>query len=139
MMGGRVAEKLLLDSISSGADDDIRQATALARSMVGRWGMSKEIGPMDVRENEEHPFLGREIAQPRRFSEATAQPVDKAVKELLHEAEKCAESIMQSHSDQLESLIASLEKHETLDRKQIEQTLGKHALKQVSNSIPVNK
>ncbi|MEA3302747.1 MAG: ATP-dependent zinc metalloprotease FtsH [Pseudomonadota bacterium] len=139
MMGGRVAEKLLLDSISSGADDDIRQATALVRSMVGRWGMSEEIGPMDVRENEEHPFLGREIAQPRRFSEATAQAVDKAVKELLHEAEKRAESIMKSHSDQLETLIASLEKHETLDRDQIEQILEKHALKQVSNMIPVNK
>jgi cell division protease FtsH len=139
MMGGRVAEKMLLDSISSGADDDIRQATALARSMVGRWGMSEEIGPMDVRENEEHPFLGREIAQPRRFSEATAQAVDKAVKELLHEAEERAENIMQSHSDQLETLIASLEKHETLDREQIEKTLGKHALKQVSNMIPVNK
>ena len=94
---------------------------------------------MDVRENEEHPFLGREIAQPRRFSEATAQAVDKAVKELLHEAEKRAESIMQNHSDQLESLIAALEKNETLDREQIEQTLGKHALKQVSNMIPVNK
>jgi len=139
MMGGRVAEKMLLDSISSGADDDIRQATSLARSMVGRWGMSEEIGPMDLRENEEHPFLGREIAQPRRFSEATAQAVDKAVKGLLHEAEKRAESVMQSHSDRLKSLIASLEQHETLDRKQIEKILGKHALSQVSNIIPVNK
>ncbi|MFK7848751.1 MAG: cell division protein FtsH, partial [Rhodothermales bacterium] len=63
-------------------------------------------------------------------SEATAQAVDKAVKALLHEAEKRAESIMQSHSDQLETLIASLEKHETLNREQIEQTLGKHSLKQ---------
>ena len=94
---------------------------------------------MDVRKNEAHPFLGRENAQPRRFSEDTAKAVDKVVKELLHEAEECAKNIMQSHSDQLKTLIASLERHETLDREQVEQTLEKHALKQVSNIIPVNK
>jgi cell division protease FtsH len=59
MLGGRAAEREVLGTISSGADDDIRQATALARAMVARWGMSKEIGPVDLSESEEHPFLGR--------------------------------------------------------------------------------
>ncbi len=124
MLAGRVAEKLLLESISSGADDDIRQATSLARAMVARWGMSEEIGPMDVRESEEHPFLGREIAQPRRFSEATAQAVDQAVKQLLHEAEERAAELMLSHRSQLDDLVKSLEENETLQRKQIEKLLG---------------
>jgi len=123
-LAGRVAEKLLLESVSSGADDDIRQATSLARAMVARWGMSEEIGPMDVRESEEHPFLGREIAQPRRFSEATAQAVDQAVKQFLHEAEERATEVMLCHRDQLDSLVKSLEENETLQREQIEKILG---------------
>ncbi len=123
-LAGRVAEKLLLESVSSGADDDIRQATSLARAMVARWGMSEEIGPMDVRESEEHPFLGREIAQPRRFSEATAQAVDQAVKQFLHEAEERAAEVMLSHREQLDSLVNSLEENETLQREQIEKILG---------------
>ena len=67
MLAGRAAEQVFLGSLSSGSEDDIRQATELTRRMVGRWGMSGEIGPVDVRESDEHPFLGREIAQPRRF------------------------------------------------------------------------
>jgi len=124
MLAGRVAEKLLIDSVSSGADDDIRQATSLARSMVARWGMSEEIGPMDVRESDEHPFLGREIAQPRHFSEATAQAVDQAVKELLREAEDRAAEVMLSHRSQLDDLVKSLEENETLQREQVVKILG---------------
>ena len=124
MMGGRTAEKILLDSVSSGADDDIKQASALARAMVGRWGMSEEIGPMDVRESEDHPFLGREIAQPRRFSEITAHKVDEAVCRLLKEAEKQAAEIINDHRAEIERLITELEEHESLDKKGIESSLG---------------
>ena len=79
ILAGRAAELVVYDSVSSGADDDIQQATSLARTMVSRWGMDSELGPMDVRESEEHPFLGREIAQPRQISEPTARLVDRAV------------------------------------------------------------
>ena len=123
MLGGRTAEKTLLGSVSSGADDDIRQATALARSMVGRWGMSEEIGPVDMRESEEHPFLGREIAQPRRFSEHSAEIVDRAVQTLLLEAEGQATALIGEHRPQLERLIALLEAKETLQRDDIEACL----------------
>ena len=92
--------------------------------MVSRWGMSEEIGPIDLRESEEHPFLGREIAQPRRYSEHSAQHVDEAVKALLLEAEQRAEHILQEHRKQLEGLITLLEKQETLERPDIEQCLG---------------
>ena len=109
--------------MSSGADDDIRQATKLARAMVGRWGMSEDIGPVDMRESEEHPFLGREIAQPRRFSEHSAEAVDRAVQTLLMEAEGRASALIAEHHPQLERLIAMLEAKETLQRDDIETCL----------------
>ncbi len=124
MLAGRTAEQELLGSVSSGADDDIRQATALARAMVARWGMSREIGPVDLRESEEHPFLGREIAQPRRFSETSAQAVDQAVRTLLHEAEARAAEVIRTHRGELARLIGALEEHETLERAALEQCLG---------------
>jgi cell division protease FtsH len=117
----------MLGIISSGADDDIRQATALARSMVARWGMAKEIGPVDLRESEEHPFLGREIAQPRRFSEASAEIVDRAVRDLLQEAEERALQELRRFRPGLERLIARLEREETLDQEQIAACLGARA------------
>ena len=123
ILAGRTAESVLLDSVSSGAEDDIRKGTSLARAMVARWGMSKEIGPVDLRESEEHPFLGREIAQPRHFSEASAQVVDKAVQQLVLEAEQRAKDIIEKQRPKLKRLIASLEEHESLDRGQIEQCL----------------
>lgn len=120
ILAGRAAEETLLGSVSSGADDDIRQATKLARAMVARWGMSEDIGPVDLRESEEHPFLGREVAQPRRYSEHSAAAVDEAVSRLLKDAEGRAEAIVVSHRGQLERLVAMLEERETLGREQIE-------------------
>lgn len=124
MLGGRAAEKILLGTVSSGADDDIRQATILARAMVARWGMSEEIGPVDLRESEEHPFLGREIAQPRHFSEISAQAVDKAVRALLMHAEEQAGKIIEQQRAPMNRLITTLEKTETLHREQIEACLS---------------
>ncbi|MGD8811959.1 MAG: ATP-dependent zinc metalloprotease FtsH, partial [Thioalkalispiraceae bacterium] len=124
IMGGRSAEKELLGSVSSGADDDIRTATALARAMVSRWGMSADVGPIDLRESEEHPFLGREIAQPRRYSEHSSETVDKAVRSLMLESEQRASEIIQQHREQLDQLIQQLEEKETLHREDIEKCLG---------------
>jgi cell division protease FtsH len=127
MLGGRCAEQELLGTVSSGADDDIAQVTALARAMVSRWGMSEEIGPVNLRDSEEHPFLGREIAQPRRFSENSAQAVDYAVKQLLKDAEARALELIRQQRPQLDSLIQSLEQNETLDRKQVKSCLEGHS------------
>jgi cell division protease FtsH len=123
MLGGRSAEKELLGSVSSGADDDIQGATELARAMVARWGMSESIGPVDLRDSEEHPFLGREMAQPRRFSESSAKAVDVAVRELLMNAESRAREVVRARRPALERLIAALESEETLQRDQIEEIL----------------
>jgi cell division protease FtsH len=124
VLGGRAAEQEILGSISSGADDDIRQATQLARAMVSRWGMSKEIGPVDLRESDEHPFLGREIAQPRRFSETSAQAVDRAVRDLLLDAERRAREVIRAQRPSIDRLIGSIEENETLYREQIDACLG---------------
>ncbi len=123
ILGGRAAERLLLGTVSSGADDDISKATALARSMVARWGMAESVGPVDLRDSEEHPFLGREIAQPRHFSESSAQAVDEAVRALLLDAERRVAEILQSHRADLERLVEALERDETLQREQIEACL----------------
>jgi cell division protease FtsH len=124
LLGGRTAEKELLGTVSSGADDDIRQATALARAMVSRWGMSEEVGPVDLRESDEHPFLGREIAQPRRFSESTAHEIDQAVGKIIRGAEARVTDLVRTHRAPLDRLTAALETEETLDAAQIETYLG---------------
>jgi cell division protease FtsH len=139
MMGGRSAEQELLGSVSSGADDDIAQATALARAMVSRWGMSKEIGPVDLRDTEEHPFLGKEMAQPRHFSENSAQSVDKAVKQLLGDAEKQAIDLIAKHRKLLDNLINELEEHETLDQEQIKLCLGNKVSQLKTTTTQSNK
>jgi len=124
LLAGRAAEKLLLGTVSSGADDDIRRATSLARSMVARWGMDETIGPIDLRESEDHPFLGQQIAQPRNFADETASRVDEAVMKLLHTAEDQATSIIKKHRPKIEILIAQLEEDESLDADAIKTCLG---------------
>lgn len=124
ILGGRAAEQVFLGSVSSGADEDIRMATQIARSMVGRWGMSEEVGPVDVRESESHPFLGREMAQPRHFSEATAAAADVAVRRYLVAAEERAVSLLKEHEAKVTRLITDLEDRETLDRNEIAVCLG---------------
>jgi cell division protease FtsH len=131
LLAGRAAERLFLGNVSSGADDDIRQATALARAMVTRWGMAEAVGPVDLRQSEEHPFLGREIAQPRLFSQETAHGVDVAVRDLLVEAEGRATEIIEAHRPGVERLVAALEEREKLDLGEIEaclDTAGQDAL-----------
>jgi len=115
LLAGRAAEKLLLGSVSSGADDDIRRATEIARAMISRWGMDPEIGPVDLRQSVEHPFLGQQMAQPRSFAEETAARVDQAVMDLLHAVENEAIQVMETHRDAVERLVARLEAEETLD------------------------
>ena len=126
MLAGRAAELVLLGDVSSGADDDIRQATQLARAMVARWGMSETIGPIDLRQSEEHPFLGREMAQPRQFSDSTAHDVDREVRSLLAAAETRSMDLIKANRQRIEALVKRLEDEETLDRQTIDAVLGEN-------------
>ncbi|MFK7938799.1 MAG: ATP-dependent zinc metalloprotease FtsH [Roseovarius sp.] len=119
LLAGRAAERLFLGSVSSGADDDIRRATDLARSMVARWGMTDDLGPVDLRQSDEHPFLGQSIAQPRTHADATAAQVDAAVIALLKSSEDAATRILSDHKRSVAKLIAKLEVDETLELDEI--------------------
>lgn len=123
LLAGRAAERLLVGTVSSGADDDIRRATDLARSMVTRWGMTEDLGPVDLRQSEDHPFLGQSIAQPRDHADATAAQVDAAVISLLKQAEEQATTILTEHRPRVEQLVSSLEAKETLDLDEIRRCL----------------
>jgi cell division protease FtsH len=124
LLAGRAAEKLLTGTVSSGADDDIKRATALARSMVARWGMTEELGPVDLRQSEDHPFLGQSIAQPREHADETAARVDQSIMKLLKGAETGATKILEAHRREVEFLIGELEAKETLGFEEIEACLS---------------
>ena len=123
-MGGRAAEKLVFDEFSAGAENDLNHATQLARRMVTHWGMSERLGPVTFRDSEDHPFLGREIAEQRRFSEHTAQLIDEEVSRILRDASERAREMLTRHRDKLECLAKALEAEETLDDVAIEKLLG---------------
>ncbi len=114
MLGGHAAEKVVFNDITSGAGDDLKKASELARRMVCQWGMSESLGPVAFRQGEMHPFLGRELAEPRDFSEHTAWLIDDEVRRLLREAEALAEKVFLEHRGQLDILAAALLEHESL-------------------------
>ncbi|MBX6343326.1 MAG: AAA family ATPase, partial [Thermomicrobiaceae bacterium] len=91
MMGGRAAEQLMFQEVTTGAQNDLKEATELARRMVGLWGMSDEVGPIYLGMGEQHVFLGREIAQERELSDELLERADEAVQRLVHDALRQAE------------------------------------------------
>ncbi len=124
MLGGRAAEKLIFNEFSAGAENDLSQATRLARRMVTAWGMSERLGPVAYRTSEEHPFLGKEIYEQREFSEHSARLIDEEVARILHDAADRANKLLVQHRAELERLADALEKQEVLDEHEIEQLLG---------------
>lgn len=124
LLAGRGAEKQLFNNTSSGAADDLQQATKLARHMVMNWGMSDALGPVGYRAGEAHPFLGMELSEPKEYSEATAELIDQEVRRLLTQAETHVSELLGSHAEQLQQLIDALLEHESLDRQQLIKLLG---------------
>jgi len=120
MLGGRAAEKVTYDEIGTGAGDDLKKATQLVRRMVCQWGMSEKLGPMTFRQGEPHPFLGREMAEPKDFSEATAQLIDEEIRRILMETESRAVELLESHREILDAVAGKLLEEETLTREEIE-------------------
>jgi cell division protease FtsH len=114
MMGGRAAEDLVLDTATSGAENDLKQAIHLARRMVLDWGMSKELGHIALGGESEQVFLGQEIAQRRDYSESTAREVDQEVKSILDEAYDRAINVLKEHRQALDTLVETLLENEEL-------------------------
>jgi cell division protease FtsH len=126
MLGGRVAEEIALDDISTGAESDLVQATRLARRMVTRWGMGS-LGLVAFEADEEQPFLGYQLAQGRDYSEATAARVDADVEQLLKDSHETVRDLLTGARDQLDRLSQLLFEKETIDRQELEQVLGRRA------------
>jgi cell division protease FtsH len=123
-MGGRVAEKLIFNHLTTGAGNDIEQATTLARKMVCNWGMSEKIGPLGFGSKREHIFLGREIQEHRDYSEATAQLIDSEIKRFVEEAEETATELLRQNIDKLHKLAKALLEKEILDGSEIDEIIG---------------
>jgi cell division protease FtsH len=119
LMGGRCAEKIFLDTETTGAANDIEVATERARKMVTEWGMSPTMGPLTFGKKEEQIFLGREISQHRDYSEATAIRIDEEVRRIVEEGYKRAWNILESNKDALVRLAEALLEYETLDNSEI--------------------
>jgi len=122
-LAGRVAEKIVFNDTSSGAQNDLKEATYLAEKMVAQWGMSDKVGPLNLGRGEEHPFLGRELAQPKRYSEEMAWLMDQEIRRLLTDAESKAEEILKKNRGALDSLAEALIKEEVLERNDVERII----------------
>ncbi len=119
IMGGRVAEELVMGDISSGASGDIRQASWYARKMVCEWGMSERLGMVLYDEEQETIFLGKEIGRPRTHSEKTQEEIDAEVKRLIDSAYQRAKDLIRQHRDTLVKIAEALLEYETLDGNQV--------------------
>ncbi|MBL8793903.1 MAG: ATP-dependent zinc metalloprotease FtsH [Planctomycetia bacterium] len=125
-MGGRAADRLVYGQPYAGAESDLKQATRLARYMVTHWGMSDRLGPMSFRVGEEHVFLGKEIQEPKDFSEGTANIIDEEVQKLLREADDTAYQLLRDNRADLDKIADALLQREELQREEIEELLKKN-------------
>ena len=126
MFGGRVAEELIYghEDVTTGAGNDIQQATNLARAMVTEYGMSEKLGPLRYNENQEEIFLGHSVARSQHISEATAQMIDEEIRRLIDEAEELARKVLNEHMDDLHKLAKGLLEYETLSGQEVQAILN---------------
>ncbi len=124
MLGGRAAEELVFDDITSGASNDLEKVTKVARSMVTRLGMSEELGPMVYGQKEELIFLGREISEQRDYSESIAERIDAEVRVLVQQAHDRARSLLTQYRAQLDAVAQRLIELETIDRAEFERVFA---------------
>ena len=123
LLGGRAAEEILFDEITTGAHDDLSRATAYARKMVAELGMSAKLGPISVQTDESEVFLGRDISRHKNYSEELAREIDSEVSSLIKESYRKAKDILTSNQKELETLIERLLEKEVVDSKEINEIL----------------
>jgi cell division protease FtsH len=123
MLGGRASEEIVYGTKTTGAESDIEQATNLARNMVTRWGMSEELGMVQLAAAQ-NPYLGTGYGAPKPFSEETARRVDAEVFRIIHESHEQARSLLTRYRQQLDALVAALLARETLDEQEVLEVTG---------------
>ncbi|KPV41646.1 cell division protein FtsH [Thiohalorhabdus denitrificans] len=119
LMGGRIAEQVFLDQMTTGAGNDIERATEMARKMVTEWGMSEKLGPLTYGEKDEEVFLGREVTQHKNISETTVQEIDAEVRSIIETEYKRARQLIEGNRETLGKMAEALLEWETLDAQQI--------------------
>ncbi len=139
LLGGRAAEELVFDDITSGAANDLERVTRMARAMVTRLGMSEELGPLVYGQKEELIFLGREIAEQRDYSEAVAQKIDEEVRKLVNQAYERAKAILIQYRDKLDAVAQRLLEVETISREEFEAIFPPPFSKNGGTPVPVGQ
>jgi cell division protease FtsH len=129
LMGGRAAEKIIFDHLTTGAGNDIERATSIARKMVCEWGMSDKVGPVAFGKKEEEIFLGREIATAKNYSEETAVLIDKEIKNIVWEAEQRAVELITKNIQYLHVIANALIERETIDTDDLDLIMNGQSLK----------
>lgn len=127
MLGGRSAEKIIYKEMSAGAQQDLEQATSLARRMVTAWGMSERLGPVSFKLSDDDPFLGREMHQARQFSEHTLEVIDEEITKILRTASDQADKLLESEREKLEAITRALIEKEELDHHELVALIGPSA------------
>jgi cell division protease FtsH len=123
-LGGHVSEEITFGEVTTGAQDDIRKVTAIAREMVTQWGMSERLGPRTFGRRQSMIFLGRDIGEQRDYSELTAEAIDEEVRRIIDEAHAHCRSLMEAHQDKLVELATALTEVETIDGDALLRLLG---------------
>lgn len=135
LLGGRMAEKLVLNEISTGAQNDLERATDLVRKMITEYGMSEELGPLTFGRKQEQVFLGRDISRDRNYSEAVAYSIDKEVRRIIDECYKEAEKFLKDNIDTLHLIAQSLMEKETLEADEFAELIKKAGLHKPGQEI----
>jgi cell division protease FtsH len=139
LFGGRVAEELVFgeDKVTTGAADDIRRATSLARRMVTEFGFSDKLGPLRYAENEEEVFLGHSVTQRKNVSDATAKVIDDEIRTIVDQGERTAREILTAHLDELHLLAKGLLEYETMSADEIRHIIkGERIVRDTSSTGP---
>jgi cell division protease FtsH len=126
LFGGRIAEELVFgaDKVTTGASNDIKRTTELARNMVTKWGLSEKLGPLTYSDEQEEVFLGHSVAQHKAVSDETAHDIDNEVRVIIDRAYARAEEILKNNLDRLHAMAEALMKYETLDSDQIDDIMA---------------
>jgi cell division protease FtsH len=123
-LGGRAAEELVFNEVTTGAANDIERITATAKQMIMRFGMSEKLGPRVLGRNHDMPFLGREMGAEPDYSEEIAKEIDDEIRRVIEEAHDKATNVLREHMDELHRLSAILMERETIDKSQFERLLA---------------
>jgi cell division protease FtsH len=124
LLGGYAAEQVMLNSISSGAENDLKKATELAFKMVAHWGMSKKVGPVYHEHRTEHPFLGQMLATEGGTSDATVHIIEEETATILSQSLEAAKRIISEHREAMEKLVGYLLEHEGIEKAELTELLG---------------